>query len=81
MRITKKSETQERSVKEEINGREHLKRISINFWRVNETRKVRERKNQRIKYWRRRGRRKKGKILQKWVTHEHESENHTVVAC
>ena len=59
------------------------KKIRVNVGRVNEPRKAKKRKkseNQvvlvRVRYVD-----KKGEMLQKWVTHDDESANHTVVVC
>ena len=52
LRITILVETQEGSVTEEIHVREHWKSVRINFGRVSEARKAKERKSQRIKCWR-----------------------------
>ena len=41
----------------------------------------RKKTSQRIKYWRGRPRRKRVTSYKTWVTHDHESVNHPVVAC
>ena len=63
-------------------GKSFEKGVISNFRSVNKARKVKVRgKNQRIKSGEGWGRTKGLNFCKKWLTHDHKSENHTVVAC
>ena len=61
-------------------GKNIEKGVKINFGRVNKARKVKVRKVKESSQGMGEVE-KRVKLCKKWMTHEHESENHTVVGC
>ena len=63
-------------------GKSFEKGLIINFGSVNKVRKVKvEEKVRELNQEKGEIEQKRLKLCKKWLTHDHKSENHTVVAC